>query len=49
MVNYYLTTPDEAIASFGKTIVENGGAYLKQVFSKMKNKAFDLDLNSEKI
>jgi hypothetical protein len=40
--------PDEAIASFGKTIVENGGAYLKQVFSIMKNKAFDLDLSSKR-
>ena len=35
--------PDEAIRDFGKTIVENGGAYLKQVYSIMKNKAYDFD------
>jgi hypothetical protein len=35
--------PDEAIQSFGATIIENGGAYLKQVFSVMKNKAYEFD------
>ena len=35
--------PDEAIQSFGATIIENGGAYLKQVFSVMKNKAYKFD------
>ena len=35
--------PDDAIKDFGKTIVENGGAYLKQVYSIMKNKAYDFD------
>ena len=35
--------PDDAIKSFGATIVENGGAYLKQVFSVMKNKAYEFD------
>ena len=35
--------PDEAIRDFGATIVENGGAYLKQVYSVMKNKAYDFD------
>ena len=35
--------PEEAIRDFGKTIVENGGAYLKQVYSIMKNKAYDFD------
>ena len=41
--------PDDAIKSFGATIIENGGAYLKQVFSIMKNKAYDLDLNGPKV
>jgi hypothetical protein len=35
--------PEEAIRDFGKTIIENGGAYLKQVYSIMKNKAYDFD------
>ena len=35
--------PDDAIKSFGATIIENGGAYLKQVFSVMKNKAYEFD------
>ena len=35
--------PDEALADLGATIVGNGGAYLKQVFSVMKNKAYEFD------
>ena len=35
--------PDEALADLGATIVANGGAYLKQVFSVMKNKAYEFD------
>ena len=42
-------SPDDAIADFGKTIVENGGAYLKQVFSIMKNKAYDLNLAGDNV
>ena len=34
---------DTAIKDFGATIVSNGGAYLKQVFSVMKNKAYKFD------
>jgi hypothetical protein len=34
---------DEALADLGATIVGNGGAYLKQVFSVMKNKAYEFD------
>jgi len=34
---------DEALADLGATIVGNGGAYLKQVFSVMKNKAYKFD------
>ncbi len=34
---------DDALADLGATIVANGGAYLKQVFSVMKNKAYQFD------
>jgi len=34
---------DEALADLGATIVANGGAYLKQVYSVMKNKAYQFD------
>ena len=34
---------DDALADLGATIVGNGGAYLKQVFSVMKNKAYEFD------
>jgi hypothetical protein len=34
---------DEAIKDFGATIIANGGAYLKQVFSVMQNKAYAFD------
>ena len=37
--------PDEALADLGATIVGNGGAYLKQVFSVMKNKAYKFDVD----
>jgi len=36
---------DEALADLGATIVGNGGAYLKQVFSVMKNKAYKFDVD----
>ena len=34
---------DQALKDLGATIVSNGGAYLKQVFSVMKNKAYEFD------
>ena len=34
---------DEALKDLGATIMNNGGAYLKQVFSVMKNKAYEFD------
>ncbi len=34
---------DQALKDLGATIVANGGAYLKQVFSVMKNKAYEFD------
>jgi hypothetical protein len=34
---------DESLQALGAEITKNGGAYLKQVFSAMKNKAFEPD------
>ena len=36
-------SPDEALQNLGSQIVANGGAYLKQVFSAFKNKAYKFD------
>jgi hypothetical protein len=35
--------PDELIKNFGNMVIENGGAYLKQVYSIRKNKAYDFN------
>ena len=39
-----MENPDKAIADFGSSIMNSGGAYLKQVFSVMKNKAYAFDV-----
>ena len=36
-------SPDEATRDLGAQIIANGGAYLKQVFSAFKNKAYKFD------
>ena len=40
---------DDALQNLGASITANGGAYLKQVFSIMKNKAYDLNLAGDNV